>query len=146
MDQRQIDLVRQSFARAEKIAPHVAATFYTELFVIDPTLKPLFTGDMVTLGRKLMDMLHRVVGALDAPETISAEVEALALRHLAYGVEPHHYNSAGIALLRTLQHELGADFTPETRAAWSVAYRTLSDTMRAAAYGANPTPQLAPDR
>ncbi|MGD9979671.1 MAG: globin domain-containing protein [Hyphomonadaceae bacterium] len=135
MDQRQIDLVRQSFARAEKIAPHVAATFYAELFAIDPTLRPLFKGDMVALGRKLMEMLGRVVEALDAPETILPEVQALALRHVTYGVEPHHYTTASIALLRTLRHELSADFTPEIRAAWSAAYQMLSDTMREAAYG-----------
>jgi len=135
MDQRQIDLVRQSFARAEKIGPHVAATFYAELFAIDPTLRTLFKGDVVALGRKLMDMLHRVVAALDAPEAISAEVGALARRHLDYGVEAHHYAIAGTALMRTLRHELGSDFTPEVRAAWGVAYQMLSDMMREAAHG-----------
>jgi nitric oxide dioxygenase len=42
----------------------------------------------------------------------------------------------GTALMRTLRHELGADLTPDTRAAWAVAYQMLSDVMREAAYGA----------
>jgi hemoglobin-like flavoprotein len=58
----------------------------------------------------------------------------LAIRHVAYGVEERHYTLVGTALLRTLQHELGRDFTPEARAAWLAAYGALSNVMREAAY------------
>ena len=93
---------------------------------------------MIALGVKLMSMLEYVVTRLDHPESMLPEVRALAVRHIDYGVESHHYATAGTALLRTLRHELGADFTPETRAAWVEAYQLLSDEMREAAYGAAP--------
>jgi nitric oxide dioxygenase len=140
MDPGQIQLVQRSFARAERLGPHVAATFYTELFAIDPSLRLLFKTDMVVLGRKLMDMLAHIVAGLEAPETILPAVRDLAVRHVAYGVEAHHYAIAGTALLRTLRHELGAEFTAETRAAWAAAYQFVSDTMREAAYG-RPAPR-----
>jgi hemoglobin-like flavoprotein len=136
MDQRQIMLVQQSFARAARIGPHVAATFYGELFAIDPSLRALFKTDMIAQGRKLMEMLAYVVDGLNDAEAMLPQVRELAVRHVAYGVEPHHYATVGTALLRTLRHELGADFTAETRAAWTAAYQLLSDVMREAAYGA----------
>lgn len=135
MDQRQIELVQRSFARAAKHGPHVAATFYAELFTIEPSLKALFRGDMIVQGHKLMTMLKQVVAGLSEPETMLPIARELAVRHVAYGVEAHHYALVGTALLRTLRHELGAEFTAETRTAWATAYQLLSDEMREAAYG-----------
>lgn len=135
MDRAQIKLVQQCFARASRLGPHVAATFYAELFAIDPSLKALFKGDIIAQGRKIMDMLAQLVDGLSEPETIAPIVRELALRHVAYGVEARHYPIVGTALLRTLRHELGADFTPEARAAWSAVYDRLSAAMCEAAYG-----------
>ncbi len=134
MDRQQIELVQQSFARAARLGPHVAATFYSELFAIEPALRPLFKGDMVVQGEKLMTMLGHIVSGLETPETLAAARD-LAVRHVDYGVEPHHYVMVGTALMRTLRHELGAHLTPETRAAWAAAYQMVSDVMREAAYG-----------
>lgn len=136
MESRQVALVQDTFKRATKIAPHLAATFYAELFVIDPTLRPMFRGDMIVQGQKLLVMLSDIVDGLSVPETIRPHLQALATRHLAYGVERRHYALVGTALMRTLRHELGASFTPDARAAWEVAYRWVSDTMCEAAYGA----------
>lgn len=136
MDQRQIQLVQSSFARAARIGPHVAATFYGELFAIDPSLRTLFKTDMIVQGRKLMEMLNYVVTGLGDADAMLPQVRELALRHVAYGVEAHHYAMAGTALLRTLRHELGSEFTMEARAAWAAAYQLISDAMREAAYGA----------
>lgn len=135
MNQTQINLVQQSFAQASRIGPHVAATFYAELFAIDPSLRALFKGDILIQAEKLWTMLSHVVAHLAEPEVMETAARELAIRHLRYGVEAHHYAAVGTALLRTLRHELGASFTGEARAAWIAAYRHLSDTMRAAAYG-----------
>jgi nitric oxide dioxygenase len=48
-------------------------------------------------------------------------------------VEPGHYNLVGDAFLWTLDQGLGEAFTPEVRAAWIGAYRTLAGAMIAAA-------------
>ena len=136
MEQRQIDLIQLTFARAAKIGPHVAATFYSELFAIEPSLRSLFKGDMVAQGEKLMSMLGHIVDGLDQPEAILPAARELAIRHVGYGVEAHHYIMVGTALMRTLRHELGAELTPEARVAWASAYQMLSDVMREAAYGA----------
>lgn len=134
MNKRQIQIVEETFDRAARVSPHVAATFYTELMAIDPSLRPMFKGDMIVQGEKLMNMLRALIEGLRTPETILPAACALAVRHLEYGVEERHYGLVGTALLRTLKHELGADFTPEAREAWDSAYRFLAGTMIRAAY------------
>src|SRR5262245_31404480 len=106
MDQRQVDLVQESFARAARMGPHVAATFYNELFAIEPALRSMFKGDMILQGQKLMNMLSYVVDGLGAPDTIMPTVRDLAVRHVGYGVQSQHYTTVGTALMRTLRHEL----------------------------------------
>ena len=135
MNQRQIALVQQGFGRASRLGAHVAATFYAELFAIDPTVRVMFKGDMIVQGEKLLSMLGAVVEGLSQPETILPVARRLAVKHVDYGVEVRHYALVATALMRTLRHELGADFTPEAREAWNVAYQFLADAMIEAAYG-----------
>jgi methyl-accepting chemotaxis protein len=142
MDQRQVDLVQQSFARASRLGPHIATTFYSELFAIEPSLRVMFKSDMIVQGQKLTNMLAYVVQGLDEPDRILKDVQELGARHVSYGVEAHHYPTVGTALMRTLRHELGAEFTAETRAAWIAAYEFISKTMCEAAYG--PAPSRGP--
>lgn len=134
MNQPQIELVQRTFVQASRIAPHLASTFYAELFAIEPSLRPMFKGDIIVQGQKLMTMLAYLVDHLAEPTVIELAVRELAVRHVFYGVETHHYAMVGTALLRTLQHELGREFTPEARAAWGAAYRHLATVMRDAAY------------
>lgn len=63
-------LVRDSFAKIEPIAPLAAAIFYNRLFVLDPSLKPLFKSDLNEQGRMLMAMIGTVVANLGNLETI----------------------------------------------------------------------------
>lgn len=127
------DLVRQSFARVAPIAPEAAAMFYQRLFLLDPTLRPLFKGDMREQGRKLMAMIGTAVAGLDDLSSIVPAVEALGRRHATYGVRPESYDTVGAALLWTLGQALGDDFTPPVEAAWTEAYTILATVMKAAA-------------
>jgi hemoglobin-like flavoprotein len=136
MTEADIALVQRTLERAAKIAPHVAATFYSELFALDSSLRPMFKGDMVAQGAKLMSMLADIAGSLGNADDLDAKVRELALRHAGYGVQSQHYTLVGTALIRTLRHELGADFTPELRSMWVAAYQRVADAMRKVAYGA----------
>jgi len=123
-------LVQTSFAQAQPIADAAAAMFYSRLFELDPTLRPLFKGDMEEQGRKLMEMLTLAVKGLDRPEALLPALTLLGRRHAGYGVKEHDYETVGEALLWTLEQGLGPSFTPEVREAWTALYGFVADTMR----------------
>ena len=133
MTPHQIELVQTSFAKVLPISEQAAEIFYARLFELAPGVRALFKGDMVEQGRKLMAMLRSVVGTLNKLDVLVPVAQRLAERHVAYGAQPAHYAVVGQALIDTLDKGLGAEFTPETRAAWETAYGTLSAVMIAAA-------------
>jgi hemoglobin-like flavoprotein len=126
-------LVRDSFAKVVPIAPQAAAMFYDRLFVLDPSLKPLFKGDIAEQGRKLMAMIGVAVASLDKLDTIVPAVQDLGRRHKTYGVPPASYDTVAAALLWTLGQGLGDAFTPDVEAAWTQAYTILATVMKDAA-------------
>lgn len=133
MDQESIRLVQQTWKQVDPIREQAAALFYGRLFELDPSLRPLFKGDMAEQGRKLMNMLATAAMGIDRLDGIVGEVQALGRRHVAYGVQDAHYDTVGAALLWTLEQGLGDAFTPQVKAAWAEAYTLLADTMKQAA-------------
>jgi hemoglobin-like flavoprotein len=129
----QVDLVQASWARVRPIEEAAAQMFYNRLFALDPSLKPLFRGDMKEQGRKLMSMITFAVGGLTRLEALVPQVQALGRRHAGYGVRDEHYATVATALLWTLEQGLGGGFTAEVREAWTEAYGLLAGTMRNAA-------------
>jgi len=138
MDQTQITLVKSTFAQVAPIADTAAALFYGRLFALDPSLKPLFKGDMEEQGAKLMKMIGVAVNGLDRLEQIVPAVQELGVRHVGYGVKDKDYDTVGEALLWTLGQGLGDAFTSEVHDAWAEVYGLLAGTMKAAAEEATP--------
>jgi len=136
MNMIQKELVQTSFEQVWPIADVAAALFYRRLFELDPTLQPLFKGDMNEQGRKLMDMLRLAVKGLDRPETLKPVLAALGRRHADYGVNKHDYETVGEALLWTLEQGLGPNFTPDVREAWEAVYMFVAGAMSEAAVAA----------
>ena len=92
-----------------------AAGLYGKLFELNPTLRPLFKGDMTEQGRKLTAMLSTVIAWLTRLETVVPAAQALVQRRVGYGVKPEHYQTVGAALIWTLQQGLGPAFTLEVQ-------------------------------
>jgi len=133
MNHKQIELVQSSFGQVLTIADAAAALFYKRLFELDPSLRPMFRGDLREQGKKLMDMIRTVVVNLRTLDRIVPGVRALGSRHANYGVRDEHYDTVGAALLWTLGQGLGEAFTDEVRDAWIAAYTLLATTMKEAA-------------
>jgi hemoglobin-like flavoprotein len=140
MTPKQITLIQTSFEQVLPIAETAAGLFYGRLFELDPSLRPLFRGDMAEQGRKLMTTLKVVVNGLTRLEALVPAVQALGRRHAGYGVKDEHYQTVATALLWTLKQGLGDAFTPEIEAAWVAAYTILAEVMIAAAATAEVTP------
>lgn len=126
-------LVQKTFEMVAPIAEVAAGLFYGRLFEVDPSLKPLFRGDIKDQGKKLMATIKIAVQSLDRLDALVPVVQALGRRHLAYGVRDEHYDTVGGALLWTLEKGLGEAFTPEVKEAWTVTYGILAKVMKDAA-------------
>ncbi|MFN4276308.1 MAG: globin family protein [Ferrovibrio sp.] len=133
MTPAQIALVKDSFVKVLPMKEVAAAAFYERLFTLDPSLKPLFKGDMRAQGQKLMFAIGSVVAALDHLDTVIEGVQSMARRHVGYGVKDTHYATVGTALLDTLASAFGDSFTPDLHDAWATAYGILSRAMIEAA-------------
>jgi hemoglobin-like flavoprotein len=129
----QVTLVKDSWSKVVPIADQAAALFYGKLFDLDPSLKPMFKGDMKEQGEKLMKMIAVAVDNLDKLDEIVPAVQDLGVKHLEYGVKNSQYDTVGAALLWTLGQGLGERFTPEVKLAWTDVYGLLATTMKDAA-------------
>ena len=135
MTPEQVELVQQSFAKVAPISEQAAVLFYNRLFEVAPSVKAMFPADMTEQRKKLMATLAIVVNGLGHLESVLPAASALAKRHVSYGARSDHYPVVGGALLWTLEKGLGKAWTPETAAAWTAAYATLSGYMISEAYG-----------
>lgn len=134
LSQRDIDLIRVSYLHLSADLQRAGDIFYDALFEIAPETRPLFLQDMTAQAAKLMSTLGLVVSQLQNTEELEPVVRDLALRHLAYGVEAHHYELVRAALIRMLRTLLDQDEADDTFAAWARAYDRLAGVMLASAY------------
>jgi hemoglobin-like flavoprotein len=135
--QQQIAIVQSSFKDIAPIADVAAELFYARLFELDPTLRPMFRGDMRDQGRKLMQMLSVAVNGLNSLDKIVPAIQYLGKRHVGYGVREQDYQTVGTALLWTLEQGLGSEFTPEVKEAWTAVYTLVATTAMEAGYSQN---------
>ena len=133
MTPEQAVLVKTSWEKVLPISDKAAELFYGKLFELDPSLKPMFKGDMAEQGQKLMRMINTAVSALDRLEAIVPAVQQLGVRHVGYGVKDAHYDTVGAALIWTLGQGLGDAFTEDVKDAWVTVYGVLAGTMKSAA-------------
>ena len=136
MNDADITLIQNSFAKVVPIKDAAAEIFYGDLFETAPEVKPYFAKtDMSEQGTKLMTTLGIVVNGLRDMDKILPVAAGLAKDHVDYGVKAEDYEKVGASLIRTLEKGLGDDFDAATRDAWVGAYGTLSGAMITAAYG-----------
>jgi hemoglobin-like flavoprotein len=133
MTPEQILLVRSSWPPVAMNAEALTRSFYKHLFEIDHSAALLFADVNMTLQRKRLEQtLAVMVHALDDPDILLPALAALGRRHATYGVEHHHFDSVGDALLASLSDTLGDTFTAEVRTAWADAYALIASVMRRA--------------
>lgn len=133
MDANTIALVQGSWQQVLPIRHTAGRLFYDHLFDADPSLRPMFRGDLEQQAAKLVHMITAAVNQLGRLDELLPVLRQLGQRHGGYGVQPAHYETVGRALMKTLQQGLGEDFTDDVRAAWAAVYATLASVMIEAA-------------
>jgi len=125
-------LVQESWGKVTD-AQVAGDLFYKTLFDLAPGVKPLFAKtDIKKQGVKTITTVGVAVKGLDDLASLVPVLEALAERHVPYGVQPEHYPVVGQALIQTLATALGDAFTAEHKAAWGAVYGIIESVMVAA--------------
>lgn len=133
MTPEQLRMVQTSYARLGDDATSMALEFYRRLFEADPTARDLFSVGPDAMAPKFAAELQAIVELVSSFDDLSPRVRDLAVRHVAYGVEPRHYHAVGDALIGALAEHLGEDWDPVVEAAWRRAYNLVAEMMMAVA-------------
>ena len=129
MIDRKILAVKNSWSYVLIDREETGEAFYQKLFELDPTLYPLFQGDIKLQAKKLINMITLMVARLQKLDDIRHEIGELGKRHVTYGTIPAHYQTVGKALLYTLEDKLGARWSEEMREAWTEVYLLFANAM-----------------
>ena len=114
--------------------------FYSTLFLTDPGVREMFPISMANQRDKLVAALGQVISRVDDLDSVVPTLQQLGRDHRRFGVERHHYPAVGAALLATLEHFSGPEWTPELARDWAAAYDAVADIMGRAADGAASKP------
>lgn len=125
-----IEILEQSFNKIKPNAQEFVVSFYENLFLAYPEVKPLFAHvEMNVQYKKLLNSLILVVENLRNSEALGPVLEALGARHVGYGTLPKYYRPVVETLLKTFEQYLGQDWTPEIEQAWVTAFRKITTLM-----------------
>lgn len=126
MTLREILLIKNSWSFVAKHPQESGELFYQKLFELDPSLRPLFNGNIDHQAGKLIKMLTYIILNLQNLDDLSGEIQQLAARHANYGAQARHLITVGQALLYSLEHVNGSRWDHETSRAWQEVYILLS--------------------
>ncbi len=139
MTPQQKTLVQMTWRAITPMADSVALLFYLRLFHLAPETQALFAKVEPDAQRqKLIAAMTTVVDGLDRLEKLVPILSELGMRHATYGVQDGHYDAVGGALLWALEGVLSELWSNEVKSAWSSAYDTAAQVMRASAGTSGP--------
>jgi hemoglobin-like flavoprotein len=132
----------------DEIMPEVeklSRLFYKELFHLDCQLKTVFSGNVVFLNRKFINMLATLKNVKHL-ESIADSLSKMGERHAQYGAEIKHFPTAKTALLLALADYLGEKLTPELKTAWQEVFDEVAEIMQQAMVNQADAQALQPNR
>lgn len=115
------------------IAPHVdtiTCKFYQRMFAANPEVQKFFNPAHQAGGqqpRALADAICAYFTHIDDLEALGPDVDRIAHKHCALGVQPEHYPIVGQHLLAAIEEVMGEAATEEVVAAIGEAYGVLAD-------------------
>lgn len=131
-------LVKLCISEISKQVDTVSQLFYQELFHLDSELKSVFSGDVVFLNRKFINMMATFKNVKHL-ESITDSVEKMGERHaLQYGTQIEHFPTLKKALLIALKKHLGERFNAELEAAWNEVFDDVAAIMQRAIANCDP--------
>jgi hemoglobin-like flavoprotein len=110
----------------------VSQLFYQELFHLDIHLKTIFSGNVMFLNRKFINMMATFKNVKNL-EAIEDSVEKMGQRHiLQYRVQLKYFPTLKKALMLALKKHLGERFNAELEGAWNEVFDDVAEIMQRA--------------
>jgi NAD(P)H-flavin reductase/hemoglobin-like flavoprotein len=128
--------LRNSWTRVAAHGTQVPQFFYARLFLAHPQLRELFPVSMAVQSDRLVAALGTAVSNVNDLAALTPAIERLGRDHRRFAVRAEHYPLVGEALLATLGHFLGDEWTDELAGDWAEAYTVIATVMIGAAAAA----------
>ncbi len=125
----QKEIVDRTYRKVAQRADEAGALLYNHLFELAPQFRPLFKQEIEVQGRKLIQLIGVAVASVHDIHNLEVVLGDLGRKHVDYGVEAHHYEVVGQALLLTLQDLLPIEYDDEVELAWKTLYQELQMIM-----------------
>ncbi len=127
--------LRSSFDQVARYGDEVPLFFYSSLFLRHPETRRMFPPSMAAQRDRLVGALGTIVSDVDNLDALIPFVQELGRDHRKFGVDADHYPAVGEALLATLAHFLGDQWTDDLAAEWGEAFGVVAAVMQEAAAG-----------
>lgn len=125
--------LKWSWGEVAGYGDQVPLFFYSTLFLEHPETRAMFPISMAAQRDRLVTALGRIVSDVDNVDELVPFLQQLGRDHRKFAVLDGHYPAVGAALLATLEHFLGGDWTPDLAADWEAAYGIVAKVMSEAA-------------
>lgn len=109
--------------------PEAMLSFYDHLFEIAPETRHFFDNDLTKQSDKLKMTFEFLVDHLEQFEYVQDAIEKLGKFHNRIQIEPCHYVSLKVALLKMIEENMGDKFSSEIEEAWKVVIDYVSEVM-----------------
>jgi NAD(P)H-flavin reductase len=132
--------LKKSWNAVAEYGDQVPLFFYSTLFLSHPYTREMFPVSMASQRDKLVGALGQVISRVDDLDSVVPILRQLGRDHRKFGVVREHYPAVGEALLATLEHFSGPEWTFDLASDWAAAYGIVSDVMIQAAEDASGQP------
>ncbi len=130
LDQKQIELLEETFAELAGSGELLVEKFYSQLFKRFPDVKPMFANvDQKEQEKKLLSGLVLVINNIRKPEALGPALASMGKRHQKYGAVAEHYPAVAETLLDVMSEFAGDLWTDEVKQAWTNALNTVATAM-----------------
>ncbi|WP_406044762.1 globin domain-containing protein [Micromonospora sp. NBC_00898] len=128
--------LKQSWSLVAAHGDQVPLYFYSTLFLAYPETRQMFPTNMAGQRDRLVTALGHIVSHVDQVDRLVGFLQDLGADHRKFAVRAEHYPAVGEALLATLRHFLGEEWTDELAQDWAAAYGLVAQVMTEAAQAA----------
>lgn len=130
MTEEQKSLVKQSFPKVLSHTLSGSTVLYEKLFELVPEAKDLFKNTSLDRqSQMLIAAIGKIVKSIDNWDVVKSDLEAIAARHINYGLSPEHFVFFGQALMHMFQTSLKESWTKDLEDAWKAVYENVSEVM-----------------